>query len=433
MLVFISDIHLTDGSSGTTIDPRAFDKFCRMLSDIIGDPRKSNIKNVEIVLLGDIFDVIRSDLWLRPENDISEVPIRPWSTANETDRAGWNLRLYAEEIAGRITALPRNIEAVRYLDEFTKQCLRKDVKVDLGYLTGNHDWLINRFGSTRLIIAQFLGMPDPKSYTKNRFPCDRIFEEYGVLARHGDYYDNFNYEGDRDSSSLGDAIVIDLLSRFPAAVQADSVLGSDPGLVHELKEIDNVRPILAIPAWIQGICNYRPGVEERLHSLWNSLVDDFFKIEFVRNHDRFGPDMMDFLEMGMRLSSSFSFGKLREILGHWTIRHLSGKVDDYRQFAYNEAALKNNSVRYVVYGHTHRAEHVPLDIVPVPHGEVMEKAYFNTGTWRKVFEQTAFDQNNCEFMGWHVMTFVVFYLREEKEEDRNYEVWSASLGYGKQG
>jgi len=29
------------------------------------------------------------------------------------------------------------------------------------------------------------------------------------------------------------------------------------------------------------------------------------------------------------------------------------------------------------------------------------------------------------------MTFLVFYLPEEKERDRNYEVWSASLGYGK--
>ncbi|MEW6326871.1 MAG: hypothetical protein AB1487_04670 [Thermodesulfobacteriota bacterium] len=88
-------------------------------------------------------------------------------------------------------------------------------------------------------------------------------------------------------------------------------------------------------------------------------------------------------------------------------------------------------VRYVVYGHTHQTEQVPLDIVPIPGREVIEKAYFNTGTWRKVFEHTAFDQDNCEFIGWHVMTFIVFYLEEEKERDRNYEVWSASPGYGR--
>jgi hypothetical protein len=59
---------------------------------------------------------------------------------------------------------------------------------------------------------------------------------------------------------------------------------------------------------------------------------------------------------------------------------------------------------------------------------MLEKVYFNSGTWRKVFEPTAFDAENCEFIGWHVMTFLVFYLREEREVDRHFEVWSASLG-----
>jgi hypothetical protein len=74
---------------------------------------------------------------------------------------------------------------------------------------------------------------------------------------------------------------------------------------------------------------------------------------------------------------------------------------------------------------------VPLDTVPLPGQGFMEKIYFNTGTWRKVFEATAFDVEKCEFIGWHVMTFVVFYLESEKEKDRDYEVWSGSLGYGR--
>jgi hypothetical protein len=61
MLVILSDIHLTDGTSGTTIDPRAFQKFGNILSNIIGDPEQAKIKEIEIVLMGDIFDVIRSN------------------------------------------------------------------------------------------------------------------------------------------------------------------------------------------------------------------------------------------------------------------------------------------------------------------------------------------------------------------------------------
>ncbi len=431
MLVFLSDIHLTDGSSGTTIDPRAFNKFGRMLKDIVGDPRQSNVRNIEIVLLGDIFDVIRSSVWLRPENSDAKKPIRPWSTATDSDGSGWKLQNYTEDIVDKIINHPNNIEVITYLKDFQKHCLDIGVKLELSYMIGNHDWLINRFSSTRQKIAAFLGMPDPQFYAQNRFPYDRVFESYRVMARHGDYYDQFNYDGDRDASSLGDAIVIDLLNRFPEAVRKDPVLAPHTDLYNQLKEIDNVRPLLEIPAWIQGVCNYRPGVEERMHGIWNDLVDNFFRLEFVKDHDRFGPDIVDFLEMGMRLSSNFSFGRLQEILGHWGVRHLYQKADDYRRFAYNEAPLKNNLVRYVVYGHTHQTEQIPLDIVPIPQNDVIEKVYFNTGTWRKVFEHTTFDQENCEFIGWHVMTFIVFYLEEEKEKDRNYEVWSASLGYGR--
>ncbi|MEW5949407.1 MAG: hypothetical protein AB1711_08340 [Thermodesulfobacteriota bacterium] len=431
MLVFLSDVHLTDGSSGTTIDPRAFNKFCRILEDVVGDPRESNIKNLEIALLGDIFDVIRSDLWLRKENDDPKKPVRPWSTETETDREGWNLQRYAEKIVGKIISQPGNIEAIGYLKEFQRHCAKKGVDVELSYLIGNHDWLINRYATTRQEIAQFLGMPDSQSYAKNRFLYERVFEDHEVMARHGDYYDEFNYEGNRDASSLGDAIVIDLLNKFPRTVKDDPLLGKDEDLVNKLKEIDNVRPLLEIPAWIQGVCNYKPGVEQRVHAIWNDLVDKFFKIKFVKDHDKLGPDVIDFLQMAMRLSSGFSFSGLQKILGHWAVRSLYRTADDYRRFAYNEAPLKNNLVRYVVYGHTHHTEQAPLDIVPIPGDGVIDKIYFNTGTWRKVFEHTTFDQDNCEFIGWHVMTFLVFYLEKEKEKDRNYEVWSASLGYGR--
>ena len=80
MLVIFSDVHLTDGASGTIINPRAFDKFGKILSDIIGeDPKEKQIEKIEVVLLGDIFDIIRSELWLRPENDNQTFPVRPWS------------------------------------------------------------------------------------------------------------------------------------------------------------------------------------------------------------------------------------------------------------------------------------------------------------------------------------------------------------------
>jgi len=425
MLVFLSDVHLTDGSSGTTIDPRAFGKLCRALQDIIGEkPQESNIESVEIVLLGDIFDVIRSDFWLRPANS-KKNPIRPWSGAQDVDSIGWGLQRYTEAIVDKIVNRPENVKAIGYLRTFQDHVREHGVNIKISYIIGNHDWLINKYPSTRMKIAQFLNLPNPNFYEQNSFPYSCVFNNYKVLARHGDYYDSFNYEGDRDASSIGDAIVIDLLNSFPEAVERDSLLCKNEALCNRVKEIDNVRPILDIPAWIQGVCNEYPGVEERLHEIWNNMVKDFFSIQFVKDRGRMG-----FLKMALCLTSSFSFGRLKKILGNWIVRHFYNKSDDYKGYAYNEAALKSNSVRYVVYGHTHHAEQVALDTIQIPPKTVIEKMYFNTGTWRKVFEQTAFDTKKCKFIGWYVMTFVLFYLEEEKEKDRHYEVWSGSLDYG---
>lgn len=52
MIVFISDIHLTDGTSGETIKEGAFEKFAMYVRDMA---KKAEAKNLEIVLLGDIF------------------------------------------------------------------------------------------------------------------------------------------------------------------------------------------------------------------------------------------------------------------------------------------------------------------------------------------------------------------------------------------
>lgn len=425
MLVFLSDIHLTDGSSGTQIAPRAFKKFCELLLNIIGQPSETKINKVEVVLLGDIFDVIRSDIWLREANNLAH-PIRPWSAPGDQDAAGWDLQMYAEEIVTKIIRNRQNQEAIGYLKAFEKQCAQDlGIKLVVSYLIGNHDWLLNRYPSTRQAIADFLGLTPPGHYATSELNHFRLFDSdgYPVCARHGDCYDPFNFEGNRDASSLGDAIVIDLLNKFPKAV-ADSPLGSNPILVKQLKEIDNVRPLWQIPAWIMGLCRRFPEAEDQLHEIWNGLVDDFCAIDFVKEHHQWG------LETALHLSGGFSFEQLKEIADSWIAQKLFSNSDNYHDAAYKETFLQQGQARYVVYGHTHHAEQVPLDLMPPTTGGVTEALYFNTGTWRKVFEHTVYDEDSLEFIGWYVMTFVVFYLPSEKEIDREYEVWSASLGYG---
>ena len=436
MLVLLSDVHLTDGTSGTTINPGAFQKFGKLLLDVLGDkPRQDHIEKIDLVLLGDIFDVIRSDLWLGPDNHDLPKPIRPWSAAAEVDRAGRSLEDYTGKIVNRIIGHQNNIAVMGFLKEFQEECRQRQVQVELSYLIGNHDWLLNRYPATRLAIARFLDLPDWEHYRGHPFPYYKEFPDYGVMVRHGDYYDPLNYSGNRDASSLGDALVIDLLNHFPEDVRTRLQLPQDHPLYLQLKEIDNVRPLLEIPAWIKGVCrHYPPAMESRVHAIWNGLAAEFFRIPFVRDFVRANPALGQLLRLALKVTSGCSFDYLMKILASKTIRRWYQKSDDYKSFALKEPALQDDRVKYVVYGHTHTAEQVPLDIVPLttaPQEAGLEKVYFNSGTWRKVYEHTAFDWLNCEFIGWHVLTFLIFYLKQEKDQDRNYEVWSGSLGYGR--
>jgi hypothetical protein len=72
MLVFVSDVHMTDGSSGETIKPTAFRIFVENLRKLADSVKP--LEEIRLVLLEDIFDIIRSTQWL-------SVSDRPWDSA----------------------------------------------------------------------------------------------------------------------------------------------------------------------------------------------------------------------------------------------------------------------------------------------------------------------------------------------------------------
>ena len=415
MLVFISDIHLTDGTSGETIHSGAFDKFVCSLEDMA---ERAQAKDIEVVLLGDIFDVIRSDYWLRSD-------IRPWSEASAKDGKGEGLKDYVIKIVERICGNSTNLESMKHLKTFKKKMEEKGVHVCFTYVVGNHDWLINRYSETRTAIAKFLGVDNPDQYRNNLFPTEGFWENNKLFARHGDVYDPFNFDNIRDSSSLGDAIVIDLINKFPKAVENNIGDATDPELIFQLKEIDNVRPLLDISLWIQGTCRRAKSVKtsNKVKEVWNDLVDDFLKIDFVREHDKpWRIDIVDALQLVLRISKYFSFKDISNL----PIRKFLKTGNDYKNKAFNEEYVKRNEAEFVLFGHTHSYKIQPLDQVLIDKG-ILQKTYFNTGTWRKVYVKTAYDLESLEFFSWHVMTFIAFYLNNERE-DRRFEVWNGVLG-----
>lgn len=418
MLVFISDVHMTDGNSGETIKPTAFRIFAenvRKLADTV-----KPLEEIRLVLLGDIFDIIRSSQWL-------SVPARPWDSAGPEQ----------EEIVRRIldTILAGNEDSLAELRGLRQLAAEKEVPFDITYVIGNHDWLINRYPACREAAAKALGLAPGG----NLFPSQLFDPEYRVLARHGDIYDGFNCIGDRDASSIGDAIVIELLNKYPEEVKrrlaglvvAGAVTKAEAERIEgQLRELDNIRPLLDAPSWVLMVATRteNEAAREVIEQAWSACVDDFFRVPFIEDRDRFmWPDTIDLLRIALQLSSHASkktLEKICELKGRWLIDDEAG---GYARHAFDEQAVRSGKAAFVLYGHTHDHVMVPLDQKYLPGGLNQDKVYFNTGTWRKTWNKTKFDTAHREFIGWHVLTYVTIFKPSENGP-YNFEVWNAALG-----
>ena len=441
MITIVSDIHLTDGSSGDTINERAFHVFIESLRDQVfnaclrerdGDPEFVPIERCDIILLGDIFDVIRSDKWIKNK-------IRPWG---ENDKIADVVKDITTDI------ITNNSNALQYLSDLQGKITIRDanepnsktVKIPLyiHYYTGNHDWFYHvpgtKYNDIRQIVVDAFALANnpkesfPHVISESSDDLKKQLKEHRVYIQHGDIKDEFNYEGDkgRDHSSLGDCIVVELLNRFPQKVSEKLGLDPDNSVVKALKEIDNVRPLMSIPEWIDGILiRYAsPSVRKEAMKVWDECVDNFLDTSFVKDHDRpWKWDTVDTLESALRVTRTLSIRTLSKF-GNRLKKYVNG--ESYVKYAIEEEVIRKRMSDYVVYGHTHRPEIIPIDIIPTEYGFV-DQIYFNTGTWRRVHQRCKYDEDSLEFVKYHVMTFHTIYKNDERN-GRKYESWTGQLG-----
>lgn len=452
MLVIASDLHLNDGTTGQTLPAGAFELLAARVEELAisasyrSDGTYRPIDRIDIVLLGDVLDVIRSTHWLaHPE-------VRPW-----TDQTAPAFADLVERIVSEI--LQQNEPGLAVLRAMAAdhglrvppatRAGRPDpsaegtpVPVRVHYMVGNHDWFLHvpgaAFDAIRQKVVRQMGLANRPD---RPFPHDMLESEdllqalrrHKVAARHGDLFDPFNFEGDRAASSLGDAMVIDLVNRFAAEVESQLANELPASTVLGLREIDNIRPLVLVPVWIDGLlertCPFS-SVRTMLRRLWDRLVDDFLALDFVRAHDTWSPmDMVDGLSQVLKFSKRISIG-WASALCTW-FHKLRGAPDgSYYRHALAEQDFRNRRARHIVYGHTHTAEVVPLD-ASYAEGYVLNQLYFNAGTWRRVHRQTEMAPAEHEFIASDVMTYLVFYQADERK-GRPYETWSGTLGYNPQ-
>ncbi len=445
MLVIISDLHLTDGTSGSTISPGAFALLNERITDLaLGASQRRDgsyrpIERVDLILLGDVLDVIRSSRWLQGR-------VRPW------DEAG-SPALF--EMVSAITAdiLRHNDQALTEFRSLAKngvlipsatrdgRCAdgaTHPVPVHIHYMVGNHDWFYHlpgeNYSRLRRQIALHMGLatkPD-MPFPHEPWECNELLQtmrRHKVFARHGDVYDPFNYEGDRNASSLGDVIVIELLNRFGAQIARELSNDLSESALAGFREIDNIRPLLLVPVWIDGLLERscpHPATRKQVKKVWDALADEFLDHPFVHHRDTWCPvDIVDGLQKALKFSRRLSVGWASWIAQWmWSLRGADNS--SYFQHALSEQDFRNRRAKHIVYGHTHYHECVPLD-ASFAEGYVLNQAYFNSGTWRRVYEQTRFAHHEHEFIAADALTYLAFF-KDDERRGRPYETWTGTLG-----
>ncbi len=452
MLVVISDLHLTDGSTGSTIATDAFEIFAERVRNMAyraswrTEGIYRPIEEIHLVLLGDIFDHLLSTQWLdEPEED----RVHPWDDL-QSDAFIRKIEAITRAILQKNKAAFRVLHKMSAGEKITLppatrrgrpafNTKRQPVPVRLHYMVGNHDWYFHVPGapwdSIRAEVVEALGLqnePTPFPHTlEETLSLRDVCREHRLYLRHGDIYDGFNYDKERgrNAATLGDAIVVELVNKFP--VEIDRRFGDTlPVEFREgLREIANVRPSLLVPVWIAALMRRTctASQQEAIKEVWDELAATFADHPFVRQFDTpYFADRVDFLQGVLFLSRLTSLRSFSEIARTFYDKFWDGETSLARH-ALQEKAIREAEADYVVYGHTHQPEIVPLDVYDTGR-RALSQVYFNSGTWHAIHDMVLRKTEYPKFIPHHTMTFLAFFRGDERK-GRPYETWTGGLGW----
>lgn len=440
MLVVISDLHFEEVSRdriGDVNDPNCINLLARnlpesafrqVISRLARDVSSSNVKEVDFVLAGDIFDLHRTQIWFDDD-------LRPFVSCSQiqTDLEKKVQKIIGEicseeKVAGSLLAF-RDLVANKYapnpaepgkLENFPAQ-------VRLHYFPGNHDRLVNATPAIREKVRELLGLTtkgDP-------FEHQLQFHDPRVLVRHGHEYDPYNFSVDHsatdpfpsalsvaeyDNATFGDFITVNVASRLPYLFRQEygaNQLLSDPDLRRlyiRLLEFDDVRPQSALVDFLLST----PG--SRLEKGWKYLEPVARKLlDEICDHPIFR-DWLNKLKkrdpIVVRAIDTLLDTKLWRLGLKFSViqfiaRHATRNEDCQgpEVFAAREKLIQDGTVRFMIAGHTHKP-----NVAFIDGSNHFERYYIDTGTWRWRFLPAT---DRSSFGGLKSLTFVSVYASTE--------------------
>jgi hypothetical protein len=445
MLAIVSDLHISDASLGEPLPAGAMDLLCERLCDLAwraswrSDGTYRPIDRLDLVLLGDVLDIMGSRRWLA-------APCRPWDDHQSPAVIDATTGI-VEEI------LRRNVDSIRTLRALATEAAvslppataggqpvleaeELPVSVCTHYMVGNRDWPLHLKGTQydlmRHKITHHLGLVTPynKPFPHDAEECEQLsaaLRQHRVLARHGDIYDPLCFNDDRDSAGLCDVLAIELVGRFLQHIESELTDQMPAATWAGLCQMDQVRPMLLAPAYMESMLerSATPVIRNRIKRTWDYMVEQVLHLEVIRRMAATCPvDLIDglagALKFGRRDSQNWigrTMAFLMALRGTSTL--------SYAPHAMAEADFRNRRARHIVYGHTHQAEIIPLDASHAD-GYVLNQSYFNAGCWRRCYQPTQMQLGNQELMACDSFSILCFY-QEDERSGRSYETWSGTL------
>lgn len=360
MLVLVSDLHLTDTAARSTFDAATFG---RALAAVFREAAGEGSDEVKLVLLGDVFEILKSTRWL--ENDV-----RPWEPPTEQHRE--TVRQIVDGILAVNGDFFAELQAIRGAHS----------KVDVTYVIGNHDRPLNTSmgNGSRTAIRERLGLAGD----------DALFLEayedldYSLLAQHGHHWDKSNrYRG--NSIAIGDAIVIDIVARLPIIFGDYLGVAPDDPCLRFVHEIDDVIPQTPyhMAKWLAaGLDNLDSDASTRLNAALGQVAEEL--VQRVRPYESESPVAQWWVGALKRLA--LVIGPLRSALKLPSGANSPPPLSRNVAFDLDESyRLHHVDYQYTVYGHTHIPDFRSIAT------ERGLRSYLNCGTWRRL--QRAVDAN----------------------------------------
>lgn len=398
MIILLSDLHLTDCAPRSTADVA---RLINQLFELTLEAQKKRVEKLTVVLLGDIFEVLKSMQWL--VNDI-----RPWEPSTD---------VHVGVVAGILDSILASNQA--FFDGLT-QLTKEYGFVSLAYVPGNHDRPLNtEMGrAARVKLQETL----PLSYIGGEV-FDEIFIDDGhsVIAKHGHEWDPTNryLSG---YSALGDAIVIELLVGLPGLVSHKMGVDTNDPMLTFLHEIDNVQPQTprAMALWIiRAVFHLRgrhPDIGKIIQEALEEIIQRLRLLRAKIKFEAFATAKWWIAFLTFLLDTVVKeLGPLPSALTIPAGGHETSAARDFALRDLQAAEMAGGTYRYIVSGHTHLPELVPLDLV---RDREPARLYLNTGTWRRVHRIVGGSHRKetvASFETWQVESLVCLHSFEERK------------------